>query len=75
MSESNLKVNTDRIVARQIQSLSIYPKRVPTYFISFNHSNGSGLTAINFVNIPSSIQKGRYLSFNPLSNAGGVISA
>ena len=60
----NLKVNTDRIVARQIQSLSIYPKRVPTYFICFNHFNGSGLTAIKFVNIPYSIQKGRYLLLN-----------
>ena len=74
MSESNLKVNTDRIVALQIQSLSIYPKRVPAYFICFNHSNGSGLTAINFFNIPYSIEKGRNLSLNPLSNAGGVIS-
>ena len=74
MSESNLKVNTDRIVARQIQSLSIYPKRVPTHFICFNHFNGSELTAIKFVNIPYSIQKGRYLLLNPLSNAGGVIS-
>ena len=64
MSESNLKVNTDRIVARQIPRLSIY----------FNHFNGSGLTAIKFVNIPYSIQKGRYLLLNPLSNAGGVIS-
>ena len=74
MSESNLKVNTDRIVARQIPRLSIYSKRVPTYFICFNHFNGSGLTAIKFVNIPYSIQKGRYLLLNPLSNAGGVIS-
>ena len=72
--ESNLKVNTDRIVARQIQSLSIYPKRLHTYFICFNHSSGSGLTAINFVNIPYSKQTGRYLLLNPLSNTGGVIS-
>ena len=62
--ESNLKVNTDRIVAHQIQSLSIYPNRVPTHFICFNHFNGSELTAIKFVNIPYSIQKGRYLLLN-----------
>ena len=47
---------------------------MPTYFICFNHFNGSGLTAINFFNIPYSIEKGRYLLLNPLSNAGGVIS-
>ena len=42
--------------------------------LCFNYSIGSGLTAINFFNIPYSIEKGRYLSLNPLSNAGGVIS-
>ena len=30
----------------------------------------SGLTAVNFVNIPSSMLKGRFLSLNPLLNAG-----
>ena len=85
--EYNLQVNTKRIVARQIQSLPLKQngkhhkcvyeqklKRVPTYFISFNHFNGTELTVIYFVNIPFSMQKGRFLSLNPLLNAGGVIS-
>ena len=49
-------------------------KRVPTYFICFIHFNGTELTVIYFVNIPFSMQKGRFLSLNPLLNAGGVIS-
>ena len=49
-------------------------KRVPTYFICFIHFNGAELTVIYFVNIPFSMQKGRFLSLNPLLNAGGVIS-
>ena len=49
-------------------------KRVPTYFISINHFNGTELTVIYFVNLPFSMQKGRFLSLNPLLNAGGVIS-
>ena len=40
----------------------------PTYFICFNNFNGSGLTAVNLVNIPFSIQKGRFLLLNPLLN-------
>ena len=49
-------------------------KRVPTYFICFNHFNGTEPTVIYFVNIPFSMQKGQFLSLNPLLNAGGVIS-
>ena len=80
-------LNTKRTVARQIQSLPIKQnrkhhkcvykqklKRVPTYFICFNHFNGTEPTVIYFVNIPFSMQKGRFLSLNPLLNAGGVIS-
>ena len=47
---------------------------MPTYFICVNHFNGTELTVIYFVNIPFSMQKGRFLSLNPLLNAGGVIS-
>ena len=36
--------------------------------------NGTEPTVIYFVNIPFSMQKGRFLSLNPLLNAGGVIS-
>ena len=32
---------------------------------------GAGLTSVNFVNIPFSIPKGRFLLLNPLLNAGG----
>ena len=49
-------------------------KRVPTYFICFNNFNGTEPTVIYLVNIPFSMQKGRFLSLNPLLNAGGVIS-
>ena len=32
---------------------------------------GAGLTSVNFVNIPFSIPKGRFLLLNPLLSAGG----
>ena len=40
----------------------------PTYFNCFNNLNGSGLTAVNLINIPFSIQKGRFLLLNALLN-------
>ena len=41
------------------------------YFICFKNFIRSGLTAINFVNIPFSIQKGRFLLLDLPLNAGG----
>ena len=40
---------------------------MPTYLICFNNFTGSGPTAVNFVNIPFSTLKGRWL------NAGGPL--
>ena len=42
-------------------------------FICFNNFIGSGPTAVNFVNIPFSIQKCRFLLLNPWLNAGGPL--
>ena len=44
---------------------------MPTYFVCFNNFVGSGLTAANFVHIPFSIQKSRFLLLNSLLNASG----
>ena len=46
---------------------------MPTYFICFNNLIGSGPTAVNFVQIPFSIQKCQFLLLNPWLNAGGPL--
>ena len=41
------------------------------YVIRINNFAESGLTVVNFINIPFSIPKGRFLFLNPLLNADG----
>ena len=41
------------------------------YVIRINDFAESGLTVVNFVNIPFSIPKGQFLFLYPLLNAGG----
>ena len=40
------------------------------YVIRINDFAESGMTVVNFINIPFSIPKGQFLFLNPLLNAG-----
>ena len=83
--ESNVLMNSYGILAPQNQSVSkwhkgrhwkkVFIRRLengyPRMLFASITLQGVGLSSVNFVNIPFSISKGRFLLFNPLLNAGG----
>ena len=83
--ESNVLMNSYGIVVPQNQSVSkwhkgrhwkkVFLRRLengyPRMLFASITLQGAGLSSVNFVNTPFSKSKGRFLSFNPLLNAGG----
>ena len=83
--ESNVLMNSYGIVVPQNQRVSkwhkgrhwkkVFIRRLengyPRMLFASITLQGAGLSSVNFVNIPFSISKGRFLLFNPLLNAGG----